>query len=264
MKVAVLLTGNFRTWPKTKKSFMKFIGDNEVDLYIDTYDVRFMYHPAVECSLPDFNEEFLDLDLLRHYFSNFNLVDLNLRSFERSKIDFENLRLAEKFKNYHNNCYMPINNTLEALSKIKMHELHSCAEYAFVVKTRFDALYDIKLSKLSIGNRQIVYNVGNVSPNDWLFIGTSTDLIKMYEAAHKEFFNPVYDNSHIDPPHGIFREVMSNEFTTVGHYRIVKGLLRNDGFVDHYVPKGRLDYWRSCVNQKIKLVLRRVIKRLSR
>ena len=66
MRIAVLLVGHVRTWEKTilsfKNKFNPVNGQNTYDFFINTYDIKYGYHPHIRGCLNYWEDEFTSLN----------------------------------------------------------------------------------------------------------------------------------------------------------------------------------------------------------
>jgi len=169
MKIAVLLTGNIRTW--SESNLLDFI-DVDVDYFISTTNKKYNYHPFIS--------------------SKFKYDDVNDFSINMRNID---------------SCYHQFNRIKKVLSYVENHEM-DYGKYDLIVKTRLDLKYYGKLSQYLNIDNSIYTSTGNGDPNDTILISKRDDFFKIINNIIIEFYNQNDANSHLNPPHGLLKSML--------------------------------------------------------
>ena len=238
MKIAVLMVGNVRTWEKTKKTFYKFFSGVSIDIYIDTYDTKYLYHPAIAPTGHDREEPIINEKELREQFAGLNVKFCRLRNTSVA-LGFDRAMLGDKFKESHSNLLLPISHALDTLEVIKEYEEDSASSYSLIIRTRFDILYRghvKKMFQLYECENFLFHPLGNIVPNDWLFASRLDSMIELYSCALNELRACEIEGSEVDPPHGLFKVIGEKIGLKLKGLDIAMGLLRSDGTIYAYVP----------------------------
>lgn len=203
MKIAVLISGNIRTWDKS--NLLDFI-DLEVDYFISTTNKKYNYHPFIsnKFGYGDFNNEIITNDDIEMLFSTLDYIKLLISDddiIDDRKFDI-NMRNIDS-------CYHQYNRISKILDYVKNNEEASGFNYDIIVKTRFDMYYYGKLSyhisKIDI-HKNVIYDIGN----DTTVITSRTNFYNIIDYIISEFYHQSDKKSHIQPPHGIINSAVDN------------------------------------------------------
>jgi hypothetical protein len=259
MKIAVLISGNLRTWEKTKSTFSEFFSNHDIEIFVHTYNIKYRYHPAVQAQLPKFQDEHLSYDEAVNQFSSklayINYNDISVVSdIDKSQFDAQMANLGE-------NCLHPIVNVLSSLEDIAKYEHDNDVLFDYVVRVRPDAVYrDGARLDLPVHKNVIYINNGLVYPNDWFLCATRSQFQQIYQNLYAEFERPSSEKSFLRPPHGIFETVFEALHLQVTQKPYVQGLLRADGFLDNFISLNK----RQSVLYYLRKFLRRLLRKVRK
>ena len=242
-RIAVLLTGNIRSWKYIDKAWMKHF-----NCYAITYPNKYMYHPFVQSQIGTFDKKINPTEELR----DFPFKKICTVSQDRDE-EMEAKMHPEMQKIYHG--YYQYRTSLEAF-----HQMPELNHYDFVIRTRFDlqppsellnnlyrilSVFEPTLLLNSLGDfsnkhnfpistnlnelqgvaaKSILYPLEttpfyaynpNTIPSDTVFMGPPEMLKKLLSFATSSYFQPSSENCWKNPPHGIIREfIVQNQITT--------------------------------------------------
>jgi hypothetical protein len=161
MKVAVLLTGNIRTW--SESNLLDFI-DVDVDYFISTTNKKYNYHPFIsnKFGYDDINDLIISNDEIKNMF-NIDYKELIINDDDEiNDNEFSiNMRNIES-------CYHQFNRIKKILNYVENHEV--IEKYDLIVKTRLDLKYQGRLSQYLNVENFIYTSTGNGDPNDTIII----------------------------------------------------------------------------------------------
>ena len=178
MRIAVLLTGNIRTWEKSNLS--DFI-DVDVDYFISTVNKKYNYHPFISNK---FGYNYLNDEIMTNIEIQKIFEDLNYKELLVSDDDIINdNNFSENMRNI-NSCFHQYN-------RIK---------YDIILKSIFDMKYFGKLNILLNNlHRNVIYEMGN----DTIIISNRNNFFNIVEFIINEFYDQKDKESHLNPPHGM-------------------------------------------------------------
>lgn len=233
MKAAVMMVGYPRTWLQTKDSFIKKFGD--VDVFFSTYNLMYGYHPAVAGNIGDFSDEYVREGYFDEAFSGINLKGAVIENFAdtdkfiKEEIPNLKLQLENTYSSYGQYRKLKI-----ATDMVQKYENDNGFKYDILIRARCDLVYDDEPMDYSIEENQLVYNAGGNTTSeflgDQLFMAKRDDMIKISEFIFNEFYNPIYEDSWLHPPHGLLRNALIHNNLTRFNRPMVKHLLRKTGF----------------------------------
>ena len=199
MKIAVLLTGNIRTW--SESNLLDFI-DVDVDYFISTTNKKYNYHPFISNSLGynDINDLVISDDEI---IAMFNIKYKELIISDDDIINED--ELDENMRNI-DSCYHQFNRIKKILSYVEKHEVNE--KYDLIVKTRLDLKYYGKLSQYLNVDNLIYTSTGNGHPNDTIIISKRDDFFNIINSMMLEFYKQIDPNSHLNPPHGLLQSML--------------------------------------------------------
>ncbi len=259
MKIAVLISGNLRTWEKTRSTFDKFFSNHDITIFVHTYNVKYRYHPSVQAQLPKFQDEHVSYDeAVSQFPAQLAYIDhqdiSGLQDIDKSQFDARMAKLGE-------NCLHPIVNVLSTLENIREYERDKKFVFDYVVRVRPDAVYRESATLDLPGHKNMIHiNNGLVYPNDWLLCAARHQFQEIYQNLYAEFEQPSSRCSLLRPPHGIFETVFDKLQLEVTQKPYIQGLLRADGFLDNYISENKSQ---SAVYHCRKF-LRRLLKKVSK
>jgi len=215
MRVAILLIGHIRTWDKCIKRFRdKFKSSDSIkfDVFINTYSMRYGYHPWIQKCLNYYEDEYVAIEKNDLYKS----VEIENQVDVDTALNSANLH--DRMKDiYHG--YLQYRKLSRCLDQMKQYEIENNFTYDLVVKTRFDAFYtdlDIYYNSYTM-----IIDSNNTQPNDHLIVCSRDNMIKLAEFVLSEYINPTSDLSFSKPPHGVLEYfILSNNIGVVSQNHI--------------------------------------------
>lgn len=199
MKVAVLLTGNIRTW--SESNLLDFV-DVDVDYFISTTNKKYNYHPFIsnKFGYNEINDLIISNDEIKDMF-NINYKELIISDDDViNDNDFSiNMRNIDS-------CYHQFNRIKKILSYVEKYEVDE--KYDLIVKTRLDLNYYGKLSQYLNVDNLIYTSTGNGDPNDTIIISKRDNFFNIINNMMFEFYNQIDSNSHLNPPHGLLQSML--------------------------------------------------------
>jgi len=111
MNMAIVLVGNIRTWNSCRNNFISVFGRYTPDVFIQTYDRQYAYHPYIQKTLNFYEDTTLDAETIQEMFSGIKVsglsinsidsyVDTKVKPFISSKFpDGAHLSLSQYFRN---------------------------------------------------------------------------------------------------------------------------------------------------------------------
>ena len=209
MKVAILLTGNVRTFNECKSNILSEFSSLKPDYFISTYDTAFQYHPCVKGSL-NFNEEYVLPDSeIYNLFYEFSpkkiIIDKesemndyfynNRNNFSRGMLSCDSSHFLQFYK---------IQKGLEVI-------LESGIDYDIIIRSRFDLIIK-NICDLRLDNLEETFVVGYNNPdavtqmlNDQIFLSTKKNMINVINSIISEFYSQSHILSSTNFPHGVFQ-----------------------------------------------------------
>ncbi len=259
MKIAVILTGHLRTWSSCKSSFRSVLAGHTVDYFVETYDCLYGYHPVNQMRFAYFDDVKVDDLYLAQLFEGLNLVNYTIHNFDELKsCQPEAYVLQEKF-GWSGNVYFPLLLLKHAISNVADHSNKCKEQYDIIIKSRTDLILNRNYVLTRPKNREILIpSQKNVYPNDWLLIAQFKDMYFIADQLLKECLDPAED-SILDPPHGIFRNVFKRLSFTVTPVNVVYGILRYGNRVEW---NKRWVYYQKYVRRYLQLsqsLLKRIL-----
>jgi hypothetical protein len=199
MKIAVLLTGNIRTW--SESNLLDFI-DIDVDYFISTSNKKYNYHPFIsnKFGYDDINDLIISDDEIKNMF-NIDYKELIIN-------DDDEINDSEFSINMRNidSCYHQFNRIKKILNYVENHEV--IEKYDLIVKTRLDLKYQGRLSQYLNVENFIYTSTGNGDPNDTIIISKRDNFFNIINNLLSEFYNQIDSNSHLNPPHGLLQSML--------------------------------------------------------
>ena len=199
MKIAVLLTGNIRTW--SESNLLDFI-DVDVDYFISTTNKKYNYHPFIsnKFGYNDINDLIISNDEIKEMF-NIKYKELIINDDDVINDD----DLSFNMRNI-DSCYHQFNRIKKILNYVEKHEMGE--KYDLIVKTRLDLKYYGRLSHYLNVDNFIYTSTGNGDPNDTILISKRDNFFNIINNMMLEFYNQIDPNSHLNPPHGLLQSML--------------------------------------------------------
>lgn len=216
MKIAVLITGNIRTWDQS--NLLDFI-DLEVDYFISTTNKKYNYHPFISNKMGynDINNELITNDEIKESFKELNYKSLLINDDDT----INDINFVENMRNI-DSCYHQFNRIKKSLSYLEKYEKENNFKYDIIVKTRTDLKYFNKLSNFIDTNNNIYTSTGNGDPNDTILITKRDNIFKIIDFMLNEFLYQRDKFSHINPPHGLLLSAINNNGFSYQQVRIAE------------------------------------------
>jgi len=220
MNVAVLFSGNIRSFDKCKETFIKEFGHLNPDYYVTTYPEKYNFRRYL-----NYNEEIiLDEDTIRSTFSDLNPKCVTIDNLsemvkyfnsEKEKFDYRILNNGSNDK-VEANHFLQFYKVKQALELISYYETMLNKKYDVIIRSRMDLLIknmntldlsDIS-NKIIIGYEDI-NRIQTVHPSqhawvDMLMISSLDNMKKMIDNLLSEFYVTTIEKSVWGYPHGIF------------------------------------------------------------
>jgi len=228
LKIAILLSGNVRTWDQTKDSFINVFG-NTADIFLATYNRRYNYHPYIQGKFGYQDDEILDNQRIFELFSGLNLKKVLIDD------NSENYKVPDavdpRHKD-HESTYYQYLKFRQAVEMMIQQEKEQGWQYDIVVKSRCDLVYvDYPVN---FDPNVVTIDSANTFPNDWIFLSKRDNIVNMSEFIMQEFYNPKFEDSHETPPHRLLLNSMKNFNLPINQEKIVQYVLRRGDKKDYY------------------------------
>ena len=207
MKTAILLIGNIRTWASCKESFISTFGHLNADIYVSTYNLQYGHHPWIKQTINDFGDDIITSEQITDMFKDMGRVNISVEDHKMNEdlINHENqFKIHPMLKNQFNS-YGQCRKLLLACEMAKATEEREHFQYDLMIKTRCDLVYNpIDKNKFyDLPKNKIIVDGGNVYPNDCILITSRDNMMHLSKFMFDEFYSPRYENSHLNPPHGL-------------------------------------------------------------
>jgi len=232
VKIALMIVGNFRTWNLTKESFLDTFGG--IDTFVSTYDLRFGYHPN-GWGVTDLQDELLTEETWKDWLSGVNVKKASIEKFSDTDTIIKN-ELSKVKLSIPENAYQSYGQYRKfkiATDLVQQYEKENDFKYDIIIRTRFDLVYNDAPINYYIKDNEVAYHHGTSPPNEFLgdqfFFSSRDNMINISEFIYNEFYNPVYEDSHLHPPHGILRNALKHNNLTKVDHNVVKHLKRKNG-----------------------------------
>jgi hypothetical protein len=233
MKYAIALTGNIRTWEQTKDSFISTFGPLNADIFVSTYDLQYGYHPAIQSLMNEHEDNKVSDNYIEEQLKGLNLVYVQIDShslmsefFESQKINFN-----PNFRDL-GSAYGQYRKYKKTIDDIQKYEIMKDFKYDYIIKTRFDLVYDsFNVDRI---DKNIIIDAGNVFPNDVVVAGKRDKMINMANYMLEEFYHQTDSTSHLQAPHGLLLSSIKHISAPIEVQRIVKHVLRKNGKIQVY------------------------------
>jgi hypothetical protein len=226
MKTAILLVGNIRTWDDCKESFKQTFNYLNPDIFVSTYNQQYNYHPYIKGLINEYDDVILSNDDIAEKFNDITpkaiFVDDNLNYNLPKDINPAFNGLESSFYQY--------NKFFQSIQIMRSFEEYE--PYDLVIKTRCDLLYNpINLDSCL---ESIIIDSGNVYPNDCILISNRDNIVNISEFIMREFFNPKYSDSYLNPPHGLLNSAIKYLNIPVNQQRIMNCVVRKNKKLQQY------------------------------
>lgn len=219
MNVAVLFTGNIRSFDQCKDNFLKEFEFLNPDYYVTTYHTRYNFRSYVGFN----NDVELSEEEVKSFFSDINpkniLID-NLPElvefFNEEKKKFDSRMLFDGSNSVEANHYLQFYKIKKALEMISDYELILGKKYDIIIRSRMDLIIkDINTLDLSNLNDHVISGYEDYSRatrvhpsvwgwNDFFMITTPQNMKNIIDNILSEFYDRTIEKSSYGFPHGVF------------------------------------------------------------
>lgn len=221
MKTAILLIGNVRTWDYCKENFKHTFSKYNPDIYVVVDSYRYGHHPVIQNRINDSSDETVDVRYLTDQFCGFNVKFISIRP-----------RISQTY-NHVSNKFSGMETVFSQVEKLKHGVDNLVQEYDLVIKTRCDMLYK-NFEIGSLENKKVIIDSGNVYPNDCVIISNHENMKKISEFMYEEMFNPLYEDSNQQPPHGLLNNAFKHLKLDVEKKNIMDCVVRKGNKKEYY------------------------------
>jgi len=228
MKTAIIFIGHIRTWTECEDNFIESFGHLNSDVFISTYDLQYNYHPAQRHWMRGTPDNYLSFVEIQNLVSNINVVNLDVESISEITNIYEQMRykLHPNFQD-DSHTYFQYRKLNRAIESIKKEEIKNQCNYDNIIKIRFD-IHHNKFN-YNIDDKTCIVSTGNVFPNDVIVAATRDNFIKISHFCNSEFFNPIYNDSHLKPPHNLLLRAFDYCNLDVQENDLMKYVVRKTG-----------------------------------
>jgi hypothetical protein len=230
MKTAVLLNGNYRTFDRCSPVFLDKFNPLSPDYFINTYDVRYMYHGCIKNALNFYDEQSIDINS----FSEFEYKDILIDSYSDmvQYFDTEILPTIHPAMILENgSSYLQLVKWKKGLDMITKYEIANKIKYDLIILTRFDVIPNSidHLNYFDIINKVIMNKCSMGFANDQILISTKGNLLQIIDFMLSEFHNFTIESSRNTIPHNL----MKNAIDRIGivheeHSQLLHCILREN------------------------------------
>ena len=225
MKIAIILSGNVRTWSNdTQKSFIKTFLCLKPDIFVYTEKLKYNYHSYIKAQKGIESDEIISCisdikfdESLYPFIKDFKIDDMNYNYNEIKESGIvDSFKLNDNMKEFYHGFfqYMKFQRGIEMM---KEYENNTGIKYDVVIKVRFDNYYkDINIENIINVIKDDEHNVIlqdnryiGLFPNDYIFIGKRDDICLVPLSILLEYKQPSSPLSYKNPPHGLLENVLS-------------------------------------------------------
>lgn len=229
MRIAILIVGHIRTWEKCKENFIEAFGHLNSDVFLTTYDLQYNYHPAQKLNwMVGQRDVFLEEEEIVNLFKDINLIDVDYEKVEDAKKDYNVVYdfLHPNFKG-EEHTVLQSRKIIRGFDIIKKYEQKNNFTYDVIIKIRSDIHHN--KFEYDISNKNIIISDKNVYPNDVLFACKRNNFEKITQFLINEFFNPRYEDSHLQAPHNLFLRAFEFSNLEIEQKDLMKYVVRISG-----------------------------------
>ena len=199
MKIAILVTGNIRTWVNCQESFINTFLKYNPSIFFYTENLQYNYHPYIQKTYEYF-EDCTISDIPINPVLKCFIKDLHINDTKDNNIYIE--KFDEKMKDIYHGIFQN-KKFKKAVNMMKLYEKKTNISFDIIIKTRFDCIYDKSFSLEHIINQLTDNNLFSMG-EDHCFIGKRDIIIQIPLFTKQEYYKPSSELSWTSPPHGIF------------------------------------------------------------
>jgi len=227
--LAIILSGNIRTWELCKDSFINTFNGLNPDIFVSTYDRKYEYHPYIKSQLPPFDEVILSNDDIISFLSELNVVytEIENSAIIDRMVEIRSLSFNENMTNI-DSCYKQFRKIQNCTKKIIKYENENDFKYDYIIKARFDTPFNNTDVFPSDDTKVLINNVA-VQPSDWFISSKRDNFINVIDFMMNEFYEFKYHNSNDRPPHQLFQNAINHNNLTFEHRYICSNIIRQYG-----------------------------------
>lgn len=231
MKTAILIIGHIRTWEYCKDNFLESFAHLTPDIFVSTYDLKYNYHPAQQGWMNGAIDTYLEYEEIRELFKDLNIIKIDYERIQDVNSEYEiiNDQIHNNFKN-DISTYLQYRKLTRAVNILKKYETEFQFKYDSIIKLRTDIHYN--RFEYDINNTSIIISNGNVYPNDVIFATERDKFISISEFCNNEFYNPIYTDSHLRPPHNLLLRACEYNNLNIQQQSLMQYVVRKTG--KHY------------------------------
>ena len=226
MRVAIILTGNIRTWDRCKKSHFDCFNHLNADIFVSTYDRKYEYHPYVQSQITNHKDVIIDTNDIIESLEGLNVIDVDIENAETVDEEVTELEFDKQMLNI-DSCYKQYRKIQRGIKLIEEYESLNNFEYDIIIKLRFDTVFN-KVDIIPTNPRDVIINNNGVLPNDWVICSSRDNFININNFMMNEFFIPRYKNSAEAPPHQLFKNGIDSNGLNMVKKHICKRIVRVD------------------------------------
>lgn len=207
MRIALILSGNIRTWDKCKNSYIGLLEKYKPDVYISTYDKRYDYHPYIKSTLKEYKDYTLSQIDIENHFKDIEVINMEIE--KTTDIDYlvnKEMLLFHSDMRHINSCFKQFRKIQNCINNIIKYENENNFKYDYIIKMRFDTIIN-NIDILPSNDNSIVINDYGILPNDWTITSNRNNFIKIIKSMIDEFYIMKYSNSGDSPPHQLLENV---------------------------------------------------------
>ena len=206
LKVAILLCGHIRTFEQCKDDFVKIFGN--YDVFLDTYDKKYGYHPYIKSVLKYEEDEEMDSKQIEDAFDGVNLKRWSVEN--QTEVDAEVKEISNGFDKKMQpflEGYCQYRKAARCIDLMKEYEEANGFVYDICIKMRMDIICrPIILESVPVNT--VIVDQNNVFPSDCITIGSRDVIVKLPLLVMQEYTTPLPE-SEMAPPHGVFYNVVN-------------------------------------------------------
>ena len=220
MNVAVLFTGNIRSFDQCKETFKKELDFLNPDYFVTTYDTRYNFRSYVNFH----DDHVLEEDYIKSLFLDINPKAIRIDNLAKMT-EFFNLareNFDPEMKGCDANHFLQFYKLKQGLELVSEYEKISGKKYDIIIRSRMDLIIrdintlDLSDLKDSIINGYELYSKWVNSPhsddikvwNDFFMISTPENMNKVVDNLLEEFYKKTISKSSYAFPHGVFEAGM--------------------------------------------------------
>ena len=226
MNMAIVLVGNIRTWNSCRNNFISVFGRYTPDVFIQTYDRQYAYHPYIQKTLNFYEDTTLDAETIQEMFSGIKVSGLSINSID-SYVDTKvKPFISSKFPDGAHLSLSQYFSLHDALGVVRDMEDSTNKKYDCIVKTRFDVIHNDFEVECSPHEICVDAHGAGVFPCDWTIIATRDNMLSVDEFIMSEIRDMRNESSLVDLPHKLFLNGMLSTGAKVRALPIIRGIVR--------------------------------------